>query len=63
MVHVWQAWGMLEQRFGDFHQARKLFRSAIWSSNNSTDACKVWQVHYFFLVPIKSTPLLQHNPF
>lgn len=44
MPHVWQAWGMLEQRIGDIAKARTLFQSALWACKKNADACKVWQV-------------------
>ena len=60
MVHVWQAWGMLELRQGNAQQARQLFQSAVWCNSSNADVCKVWQVR--LLLPALRVRTLSTSP-
>ena len=44
MVHVWQAWGLLEMRQHNYQAARQHFQTAMWTHPGDATACMVWQV-------------------
>jgi len=42
-IYVWQGWGVMEYRRGNFDRARELLQEGVWADSGSKNVAYVWQ--------------------